>query len=526
MRDIGKIPAIRYHALMIALVIVLRFPALLLPVIDTDEAGHGVCARELLAGGRLYVDYADNKPPLLYWIFAVLLWIGGGSTLAVHWFNLFWILAGAWGIKRMLQSGGSGEVSGRWAFLAYVVGSSVYLPNDMLASNGEQLMNPFLVFSVLAWWLPGPAFSRGLISGISGIAGGLCYQKGWIVLPVLLVWAIVTSLRDRSGARHVFSYLVGLFFGAAAITMVVAALLLRTGSLAPSIHWNFLSNASYIQSGLGIVSFSLEDHQPHGLVRVLFYLLAILLPLRVIWSGLRSRHPMTSRQASLASFLLLWLGASFLALSLGGRYFGHYFLQIVPAWSGLFGLFLPGVWERKDRPGRRGLLYSGIPLAGLTLFAYVWLAIGGLESQKPILHAVADHARRNSSVDARIFVWGYASPVYYYSGRQPAGRFVYPQTLAGYVPGNPHSMNPDSDHWPDVVWENWPILMADLRQKKPALIYDFSPSGFHYWGKYRMEDYPLFSLVDSCYAPCDTILNVVAYKRILPDEKTEDNGRG
>ncbi len=32
MRDIGEIPTIKYHALMIALVIVLRFPALLLPV--------------------------------------------------------------------------------------------------------------------------------------------------------------------------------------------------------------------------------------------------------------------------------------------------------------------------------------------------------------------------------------------------------------------------------------------------------------------------------------------------------------
>ncbi len=332
---------------------------------------------------------------------------------------------------------------------------------------------------------------------------------------MLLVWAIFTFLRDRSVARHVFSFLVGLFFGAAATAMVVAALLFRTGSLAPAIDWNFFSNASYIKAGLGIVSFSLEDHQPHGIVRVLFYLLMILLPVRVICSGLRSRHSMASRQAPLVSFLLLWLSASFLALSLGGRYFGHYFLQIVPAWSGLFGLFLPGVWQREDRRGRRGLIYSGIPLAGLTLFAYIWPAIGGLESQKPILHAVADHARRNSSENARIFVWGYASPVYYYSGRQPAARFVYPQTLAGYVPGNPHSMNPDTDHWPDVVWKNWPILMADLRQKKPALIYDFSPSGFHYWGKYRMKDYPLSAFVDSFYAPADTIMNVVAYKRTI-----------
>lgn len=515
MYDPSRPSRIKFYLGAFVLLVLLRFPALVLPVIDTDEAGHGVCARELLAGGRLYIDYADNKPPLLYWIYAAILWASGGTTLAVHYANLLWIICGAWAVKRILLAAGQNEQQGRWAFLAYLVGSSVYLPNDMLASNGEQLMNPFVAFSALAWWLPGPALVRGLVSGLSGFAGGLCYQKGWIILPVMGVWSCYVAISRNTQRQSAIVFLLGTTLGAACLALVTAAALLRTGSLAPAIAWNFSSNAAYIRAGLGLFSFSLEDRQPHGTIRVVFYLIANLLPVRVIWSGLRSQDKggLGSQGISLVRFTLVWLGASFLALSLGGRYFGHYFLQLVPAWSCLFGLFMPRALARAQHRGSKSLIYAGLPLVGLALFAYVWVGIRGLESQKPILHQVAEHAKENCPAESRIFAWGYASPVYYYSGLQPASRFVYPQSLAGYVPGQPHSMNPHTDHRPFIAWKNWPLVMADLEKKKPALIYDFAPSDFHYWGKFRLHDYPLGSFVDSLYAPVDTILNVVAYQR-------------
>jgi len=84
-------------------------------------------------------------------------------------------------------------------------------------------------------------------------------------------------------------------------------------------------------------------------------------------------------------------------------------------------------------------------------------------------------------------------------------------------------MDPDTDHWGDVVWENWDLAMKDLREKRPVLIYDFAPSGFHYWGKYRLEDYPIAGFVDSFYTPCDSIHDVVADLRRdrLPGLDTE-----
>lgn len=502
-------PAARFAVSLVALTCLLRLPSLVLPIIDTDEAGHGVCARELLAGGRLYVDYADNKPPLLYWMYAGIMALGAGSVLAVHWFGLLWILAGAWGVATLLSRHGfSGS---RWGALAYVVGSSVYLPNDMLATNGEQLMNPLAVFAVLAWFTPRAPLTTGIAAGALGLAAGLCYQKGWATLGVLGLWALVEALRPpRSGP---LLRAAGLSLGVAGGLAVVGTVLIHQGILREALQWNFSSNLRYIQRGNPILSFSWEDGQPHGTVRVLFYLLANLLPMRVIWAGLRMRRPWAPTQEALTRFCLLWLAASFAALSLGGRYFGHYFLQTVPAWSLLFGATFPLVTSEMSPPRLRRVLWSGIPLAGLAVFSLVWVAAGGLESQHPLLHALARHASTHSRPHERIFVWGYASPVYYYARRQPGTRFVYPQSLAGYLPGVPHSLNQTTDPSPFVCWQHWDLALGDLEEKKPVLIYDLAPARFHYWGKFPVSRYPLSHVLQTSYAPFDTIAGAVAYRR-------------
>ena len=49
-------------------------------ILDTDEAAHAVGSWVLLDGGRLYTDFVDNKPPLLYAYYALAqILLAGGS---------------------------------------------------------------------------------------------------------------------------------------------------------------------------------------------------------------------------------------------------------------------------------------------------------------------------------------------------------------------------------------------------------------------------------------------------------------
>ena len=57
---------------------------LVVEVLDVDEAAHAVGSWVLLDGGRLYTDFVDNKPPLLYGYYALAQLLPGRGLLPVH----------------------------------------------------------------------------------------------------------------------------------------------------------------------------------------------------------------------------------------------------------------------------------------------------------------------------------------------------------------------------------------------------------------------------------------------------------
>jgi hypothetical protein len=87
-------------------------------------------------------------------------------------------------------------------------------------------------------------------------------------------------------------------------------------------------------------------------------------------------------------------------------------------------------------------------------------------------------------------VWGYWPQLYFYAERPPATRFVYAQTLAGYVPGHPDSLDPAADTRHYVVQDHWRLWAEDMRRHPAELIVDTAPGAIHFWEKYPLADYP------------------------------------
>ena len=63
--------ALSLLALFVGLSLLTRWLSLVVEVLDTDEAAHAVGSWVLLDRGRLYTDFVDNKPPLLYAYYAL-----------------------------------------------------------------------------------------------------------------------------------------------------------------------------------------------------------------------------------------------------------------------------------------------------------------------------------------------------------------------------------------------------------------------------------------------------------------------
>src|SRR5262245_13962085 len=88
---------------LIALAAVLRSASLAYEVMDIDEAHWTLTGRLVADGGLPYVDFVDRKPPLLFYLYAVLVAASGGNLIAIHLWMIVWVAATASVVRRLLR---------------------------------------------------------------------------------------------------------------------------------------------------------------------------------------------------------------------------------------------------------------------------------------------------------------------------------------------------------------------------------------------------------------------------------------
>jgi hypothetical protein len=217
--------------------------------------------------------------------------------------------------------------------------------------------------------------------------------------------------------------------------------------------------------------------------------------------------------------LLLWFLTSYAAMSVGGRFFGHYFFQILPSLCLLTARGISGITAALAGHEKRGLRRAvfAVLVAGLLLtvvrfhsrtaiLAWDWargakseltrkwnheklnreerlvaaaakdlpddfariesLGVAGLRLQ-------ATQKRSQEGGDNYLFVWGYRPEIYYWAGMLPASRFLSAQPLTG-VPSDVHYFSeayvPVLDEKTTAVYRAQ--LLNDLQATRPVYIID------------------------------------------------------
>jgi hypothetical protein len=478
----------RFWIAVAALLVVLRAASLGVDVLDPDEAGHAVNTTVWMGGGVPYVDFVDNKQPLLYAAYRSVFALFGPSLVAVHAVTLPWILATTALVGALAAVGRPG--AGRAAAVAFVLAGSAYIEKDMLATNTEVLMNLPLAG---AFWLlaANPGGDRRGAVVLAGILFGsavLFNLKAAAAAPALLA---AVSLPMRRG---VFARAALAAVGGAAPILAALLYFQACGALSDAWFWNVEMNLKYAGAGVPLGLAAVRRGIVYGYPRLLLFVLATL-PLWIaaaagVPEGLRD---IRRRPATLVA--LLWLAGSLSAACLGGRFYGHYFIPVLPPLAWLAASPLARLLAEAERGRRRTLraatvLLLVLPVAAFTVAGWVRIARGDLDGLRPEVEAVASTVRSLTAPGDRIFVWGYWPQLYYYARRPPATRFVYAQTLAGYVPGHPDSLDPTADTRHYVISDHWRLWSEDMQRHPAELIIDTAPGAIHFWEKYPIGDYP------------------------------------
>jgi 4-amino-4-deoxy-L-arabinose transferase-like glycosyltransferase len=467
----------RMFLILLAVTFVLRLPAFFVPVFNSDETFVATQAQVIRDGGELYENAADRKPPLVPYIYA--------ATFAFFNTDALWsvrvVAMVAIALTALLLAVEARRRYGpRAAWIAgvlFVLAMVAFAPQDGQAANFEVFMLPSMTAAILF-----ARRGRGVAAGLGVAAATLAKQTGAAtMLPVLYLMA-----RTR-GRRGVAAAVLG--FGA-----LLAAVALAVG---PSqlLYWTVSGNGSYV----GVDTASV-------MVVTMFVLMTLAwaacnLPL--LWkvpSAWRDRR-VPSRDGLRDTDLWIWLASAALSVAIGLRFFGHYYLQLVPP----LALLAAGPLSRASRRavhltvGAASILALAFSAAGYFMHPF---------GPEPQYQSVSRYVAANTHPEDKILVWGSEPEIYWASNRQPATRFLTtPTFLTGNHPGRPDTDKVDTDADTE---QNWEYFYEDFAKDPPRLLLDTSPSKLR--GAHPISAFPRFAkLVHDEYRYVRTIDDVAIY---------------
>jgi hypothetical protein len=484
-------------------------------VVSDDEAIHAAEARVMMDGGVIYRDVAEHRPPGIpttySWIFSAVGDAYGRGIAAVHVLGIVVSIATAlalWAIGRRVLDARGATVGA----LLYALLSVAKVPYDGIAVNGELLMNLPTALAVLAALEASRGTAPGgrtvaldLFVGAAAACAALYKYQAGLVLAALCVLAFE---RSRTAVFRMALWGVGFLLPMAGFVLYFRA----HGALADAEFWGLEFNRHYLAEGPPLL-WSLE--------RLGAQLGAVVLPSIVLYAGglftlvrLARRDPQAALDLPVHRlFVATWAALSILAVGLGGRFFGHYFLQAeLP-----LALVAAGPASRLlERAPRLFLVLVVGPAVVFALGALLPLKRPGawLDSPQPDYVGIGDAIQRVSAPSDTIWVWGNAPEIYFTSKRKPGVRFTFCNYLTGLSPATPSEYDPAFDPRKSVVPQAMALALGDLERNRPTLVIDTAAVGMKSYGKFPIAHYPeLAQYLSKHYRPDGDVDGVPVYRR-------------
>jgi hypothetical protein len=505
----------RYIAwlLIVAGFVFCRFSFLEEVVYNVDEAEYAVAADGLSAGWRPGVELlGSTKPPAIALLYAALFEFCGRSMRVLHIAHLvIAILAGVLVVELGALVLGAGSAIP--TALAYVaLANSFATPSETLALNVE---------------------SPGMLAALAALCLGwrISRVRGLILCGILI--GIGGSFR-----QSILLFALPLLF----IPVGPAARVQRATNLAAGILLAWLP-IFFWYGGSGDLSWAWDswvrypaDYASDLGVRGYFEALAATFSEFIQQSGFALFFSLLGlgalfllRAQSQARWLFGLTVVSFLALSAGSRFYGHYFYQFYPALALLAAL----AWrelQTRSMIARGGLVLCAAVALIVSLRHFpnwyareTWHPPRGVSyfrlTAEQLEFAVADYVRENTVEDERITVWGYCPQIYYLAGRLPGTRDYLCHYVTGY---SPQSFDPLSQTAPRAAGHPRAeeMFVADLAARAPRFIIDLvrvTDYDFPFLN-YSLLNYPqIRDYVRAHYQPDREMGDVVIYRRRITE---------
>ncbi len=440
----------------------------LLPVSDLSVSGatrdQGVflyMAQQILDGSVPYRDVWDHKPPIIYYINALGLFVSNGTRWGVWTIELMFLSAAIMLGFRIFRA----EHRLIPAFLATTLWLKAFVALGIPGGNYTEEYALLMQFLALYFFIEsehkGSYSWRALLIGV---IGSLCF----LLRPNLIgIFAAVTlvflwlRVRDRNWSLLVGGTL-GIAVGFIGFLVLVMGYFWSQGALDDLIDQVFIYNFNYVtvtgaarwsafQSGLNLVT-----EAGIGWTGTAGWVLGCcLLVLRKI--------PATSFKP-LFYLALLAVPIEWFLACMSGRSYSHYFIAWLPIlafWTAFLSSVLinavEAVWQG------RGRKVMSAALLGVGSMVAVGMAVNALISFNRVRHEspalILEYAKSKTAHDDYVLVWGAEAAVNFVTHRKSPTRFVYQYPLL---------------HTGYVTEDKIQLFLDEIKVNRPRLIIDTS----------------------------------------------------
>jgi len=460
--------------------LLLRATGFAVGLTNLDECDFWLFGRMMREHALPYVGVADIKPPLTYLAFlAAGLLFGPHRTLAVPLLGLSVVFACALllGATARYRSGDARTgLAAAWLTLwaGLCEGPSV---------NAEILMNLPSAAALYAYARAEreKRFASYFAAGVFAALASLFKLQAGILWPALGLATAWPALREgpspaRKRALETASVLSAGFVLPWALAALVCA---RGGYLAGAYDWVVRRNVFQISSAQ---VFALENVLPSIAAALFATAFAWWLALR------EARQPRDGFERALVVLLVLTL----LPVSVGRRFYEHYFLQFVPPLALLGAPQLVALRDRFagfSRARRAAVLVFALsaPVGNLAFTAHRALA-RGFPGQDSKALAIAAWLDEHTAPSDRVFMWGDYSAIYCLADRLPGTRYMRTAPQVGDF--DPLHLPEGFDFRPYRSERDIGAALLDLEKNRPAIVLDTSPADVHRWSLFPLDAVP------------------------------------
>ncbi len=410
----------KHLLLILLLAMTLRFPWLYTSI-ERDEGDFGYVAWRWLEGDIPYRDTIDNKPPLIYLLYAMPMYFFGNDIIPIRIFaNILFFISIIFLYKLVKQW--YGKKISLLSCLFYAIFMNVPTFESHLVMT-ESFMVPFVIFSIYFFSKYINQNKKYLLVLSSFMMCLAFLTRQAAIVGFLLLFFMICYIYKKNKKKLVANLLV---FSISFFIPIFISL---------SYFWR--KNALfYLFEKLikGIILYYV--HSPQSNYIPLQHAFLIVTGGAILWIfTIIGLFKLVKNRRVQDIFLITWFFL-FLAVTIIPPSFGHYYLQIVAPCSIIAAIGF-NLTFKKVRKSKKRFIAFILTISFLSLFSlnyqlryypdynielknFGWQAsdAGSYTKQMKLTDFIHENAANES-----IFIWGYAPQIYWLSEHQPPKRY-------------------------------------------------------------------------------------------------------